>query len=152
MSILSTSDFLAAMVRFVPRVFQVEGVPVEMVGLTDEAMQDVRLCTTSESMYLAAADFGISSGGVRVCEDDLLSEYIDKLWEHEDYKLDCDPCFKVKVGEKVCAISGLTEFVEDKKAEEERIKIGDHLVPGNTDVDNMSEEQMAQHHKDNAAA
>jgi hypothetical protein len=141
MSKLSTSDFLAGMVRFVPRVFNVEGVPVEMIGLTDEAIQDVRLCATSEGVYLAAADFGMSSGGVRVCDDELLSEYIDKLWEHEDYKLDCDPSFKVKVGEKVCAISGLTKFVEDKYTEEKRTIDGDNLGDTGVSLDELYQDK-----------
>lgn len=148
MSILSTSDFLAGKVRFVPRVFQIEDIPVEMIGLTDDLKEDVQLCSTSEDMYLAAADFGMSSGGVRVCDDELLSEYIDQLWEHEDYQIDCDPSFKIKVGEKVCAISGLTKFVEDKKADEEdikleaeaKLKVGEHMIPGGVDVESLEQD------------
>ena len=141
MSKLSTSDFLARKVRFVPRVFQIEDIPVEMIGLTDDLKEDVQLCSTSEDMYLAAADFGISSGGVRVCDDELLSEYIDQLWEDEDYQIDCDPSFKIKVGEKVCAISGLTKFVEDKKADEEAtLKVGEHMIPGGVDVESLEQD------------
>ncbi len=137
--ILSTSDFLLEKVRFRLRTFDVEGVPVEMLGLTDKLIEDVQLCTTSETMYLAAADFGISSGGVRVYDDELLSEYIDQLWEHKDYNMDCDPSFKIKVGEKVCAISGLTEFVEAQWDSENAVD-GDNL--GDTSV---TLEELNQH-------
>lgn len=132
MSNLNTSDWLAAKVRFVPRTFNVVDIPVEMIGLTDDLKQDVQGCETSEGMYLAAADFGISSNGVRVCDDDYLSKFIDELWADETYQLECEPSFKIKVGEKVCAISGLTKFVEEKKAEEDRVVDGDNL--GDTEI------------------
>ena len=144
MSNLNTSGWLAAKVRFVPRTFNIEGIPVEMIGLTDELKQDVQGCATSEDMYMAAADFGLSSNGVRVWEDDYLSEYLDELWADEEFTLDCNPSFKVKVGEKVCAISVLTQFVEDKYAEENRIVNGDDL--GDTSV------TLEELHNDNAVA
>jgi hypothetical protein len=147
--------------------FTVENIDFELMALTEVMIESAKECDSYKEILHFAADSGISYSRKRVIDDEDLAKDISMLWGKDELDSELDPCIRLRVGDKVCAISGLTSYiqerleaeleeeirVEEEKAEEERkkkLKVGDHLVPGDTDLDNMTAEQMAQNHKDNA--
>jgi hypothetical protein len=158
MSIFSVGAYLAERKKYNFKTYTIEGVEFDLIPLTDDLIQELKMSTTYDETLLAAANFGISAGRNRACDDDEMAVDLDGIWGLEQLSIECEPSLQHKVGEKVCDISGLTSYIEDKqlaeeiKAEEEakKLKVGDHLIPGDADIDNMTQEQMAQHHKDNA--
>ena len=111
-------------------------------------IDSVKSCDSYEEMLFLAADNGLSFNRVRVIDDkELNAEDIEALWGDELKDVDCDPCIRARVGEKVCEISGLAEMLEEMlfleaevaKEEEEAklIQIGDHAMPGNTPLEDL---------------
>ena len=117
----STSAYLAKKKKFIPRTFNIEGIDFEMIALTDEYKAKVEECETYEDMIFAAADYGLSAEGSRAMDDEELTMILCELWLEDELQIECEPSVKHQVGEKVCAISGLTEFTEAKKLEEEEL-------------------------------
>ena len=158
MSKFNSGNWFAERKKYNFKTVDIEGIDFELMPLTEELIQKVLLCDTYVEMIAMAARCGLSSGRNRVCDDVEMASDIDVIWEKEELNIDCDPSLKHKVGEKVCAISGLTEVTEDKKLDEEikaeelSIIDGDNLPDMTTELGNLDPEQMAQHHKENAAA
>jgi hypothetical protein len=105
--------------RFEPIVDTIEGVTLSITALTDDLIQTVKECLTSEDMYLASADYGVSSGDTRFCDDEKLAVYLSDAWVSPEFTIDCEPSLKYQVGERVAEISGILEFIEAKKDFEE---------------------------------
>lgn len=125
------------------KAFTVEGVEFELMALTDDLIDDVQLCDTYADMIDKAASLGLSYNRKRVADDAELSKDFDMLWAMPEINIaDLSPTVREQVGAEVCAISGLTEFVEsalereravDKEKEEARNFIeGDDL--GDTSI------------------
>ena len=137
----------------------IEGVDFDLMPLTEDLIQKVLLCETYVEMIAEAARCGLSSGRDRICDDAEMASDIDVIWELEELDIDCDPSLQHKVGEKVCAISGLTEITEDKKLDEEikaeeaasRVIDGDNLPDLSTELGNLDPAQLAQDAINNAA-
>ena len=160
--------------RFEFVVDTIEGVTLNLIALTDDLTQSVKMNKKADDMVLACADYGVSDEGNRFCDDDKLADYLGEAWLSPEFTIDCDPSLKFQVGERVAELSGILDFIKDQRETEElealqaeedakdnednegeldesgNIKIGVHSVPSDTDLGNMSTEQMAQHHKDNA--
>jgi len=151
MSLFNVGKYLAERKKFNFKTYEIEGVEFDLIPLTDDLIQELKINETYDEMILSAANYGISAGRERACDDAEMADDLDGIWSLEQMAIDCDPSLQHKVGEKVCAISGLTEFVEDQKrleaeikAEEERIVDGDNLGDTSVTLDDL--------HKDNAAA
>lgn len=126
MSILNTSDWFAKKKKFKPQEVDVEGVDFLLIPLTDELIEQAKSCTTYAEMLMSAADFGQAadfgnkSGPTRVYDDIESRDDIEMLWHQELLAaIDCEPSLQQKVGEKVCAISGMTSYYEERKRKED---------------------------------
>jgi hypothetical protein len=177
-NIFNTGDYIAEQAKTLPQLHSIENVGFYLlpIDLDEALLEAVKACSTYTDMVLLAADSGLayydgSDEALRVVDNKGLTKKIEDMWSKGELKLDTDPCLKERVGLVVCEISGLSELLEERKLEdeikeedrrvaeakkflddEEKLKLGDYKVPAGTDLDNMSPEQMAQHHKDNAAA
>ena len=138
MSLFNVGRYLAERKKFNFKTYEIEGIEFDLIPLTDDLIQELKINETALEMILSAANYGISAGRERACDDAEMTEDLDGIWGLEQLSIDCEPCLQYKVGEKVCEISGLTEFVEaqqldeDIKAEESKIVDGDNL--GDTDI------------------
>ena len=141
MNIFNTGEYLSFKKKFLPKQFNIEGIDFPMIALTEDLMQKVKECETYNEMILMAADYGLSSDGIRAIDDEEMTLLLCDLWLEAEMQIDCEPSLKHQVGVKVCEISGLTQFVEEKRdyeklEEEERleaeqdISVGDHRLPG----------------------
>ena len=148
MSVFNVGAYLAERKKYNFKTYTIESVEFDLIPLTDDLIQELKVNNpTYDEMVLSAANFGISSGRNRACDDEEMTEDLDSIWHLEQLDIDCEPSLQHKVGEKVCAISGLTEFIEDQKRleheiakeeeEKERLKVGDHLIPGGVDVESL---------------
>ena len=128
--------------------FTVESIEFEIMALNKAMIDNVKACDSYEEMLFLAADNGLSFNGVRVIEgEELTIDDITALWGDELKGVDCDPCVRARVGEKVCEISGLAEMLQDMldleaevAAEEEAaklIQVGDHELPGSTALEDL---------------
>ena len=121
----------------------IEGVEFELMALTKALIEDVKSCVSYEEMISLAADSGISYNRKRVIDNEELAKDIDLLWGLEKLEVDSDPCIKYRVGEKVCAISGLTEALEEMLLSEESEKKASELVDqGVIDGDRLEENDV----------
>ena len=157
--IFNTSNWLAASKKFIPKMFNISGVDVPMIALTEDLEQQVKTCETADEMILMAADYGITSDGVRAIDDEETKLLLCDLWLLDEMQVEGDVSLKHQVGEKVCEISGMTGFVSEQKEFEEleakeldeQIKINDDIsVPGNTELDNLAQAALDQNAITNA--
>tara|TARA_R110000765_G_scaffold143226_5_gene244778 strand:+ start:356 stop:814 length:459 start_codon:yes stop_codon:yes gene_type:complete len=152
MSLFSTGDFFAELARVIPRTYEFVNAKVEVLPLTNALIDDVKSCINYDEMVKLAADSGLSyNDGLRVVDNDKLARSISGFWEREEMKGDDADCDQVKVGEIVCEISGLTSFIVEQLEKEAKIKVGDHMIAGGTELGNLDSEQLAQDAINNAA-
>ena len=148
------SLWVANQKRFEFVVDTIEGVTLNLIALTDDLTQTVKMNDNSNDMVLACADYGVSNGDIRFCEDDKLAEYLGNAWVNPEFMIDCDPSLKFQVGERVAEISGILGFINDAREAEELaeleaeeaakeaakdLEVGEHLIPGDIDVDELAE-------------
>jgi len=160
MTIFNAADYLIGRKRFKPQEHTVEDVKFELIPLTDELLQELKLNDTYSLMLDFAAEHGVSIGRNLVCDDDELSVELKDMWELEQFE-ECAPSFIHQVGLLVCEISGISEFVEDQKKLEEDIKAeeekennhidGNDLPPGETELDNLATANLERDAINNAA-
>ena len=145
--ISNVADYLKDRKKFNFTECTIEGLVFNLIPLTDDMIQEFESDnTTYEGMLSVAADYGVSIGRVRVCEDEEMKAELKGMWELDQFS-DCDPSLYHKVGEKVCAISGLTEYIENMKLEEETAPEenhlnGDDLPAGETELDNLAQANL----------
>jgi hypothetical protein len=171
-NIFNTGDYIAEQAKTLPQLHSIENVGFYLlpIDLDEALLEAVKACSTYTDMVLLAADSGLayydgSDEALRVVDNKGLTKKIESMWSKGELQLDTDPSLKERVGEVVCEISGLSDFIltqldKDERAAEakkhleaeaaKKLEVGDHDIPGNTDLSNMTQEQMAQHHKDNA--
>ena len=144
------SLWVANQKRFEFVVDTIEGVTLNLIALTDDLIQTVKMNDNSNDMVLACADYGVSNGDIRFCDDDKLAEYLGDAWVNPEFMIDCDPSLKFQVGERVAEISGILDFINAKREDEElaeleaeeakkELEVGEHLIPGDIDVDELAE-------------
>ncbi|MEE8288944.1 MAG: hypothetical protein V3R25_05980 [Nitrosomonadaceae bacterium] len=104
------------------KIFKIEGVEFELMGLTNSLIEDIKNCESYDAMLDKAADYGLSCDNNRVMDDEELAEHVAKLWKLGQLDISCDPCVKYQVGEFVCEISGITDVLMDQL---EREKLAD---------------------------
>ena len=138
MTLFNVGNYLAERKKFNFKTYNIEGVEFDLIPLTEDLIQEVKINETAVEMILSAASYGISAGRDRACDDAEMIDDLGNIWGLEQLAIDCEPSLQHKVGEKVCEISGLTEFVEAKQldediaAEEHQVVDGDNL--GDTDM------------------
>ena len=167
--ILVVNDWFAnRLIQKTIQTFTVENIEFEIMALTQDMIDRVKSCDTHKEMLFLAADNGLVFNGTRaISGDDLTIDDIDALWGDELKDIDCDPCIQARVGERVCELSGLAEYIEEanileiemaeeaeaaakKAAEEEEEKTfklgdgneGDVQVSGGELIDNMNQESL----------
>lgn len=180
MSNFDAGNWIAEQALTLPQVYIIEGVPFDLLSLEldDALLVGVKGCESYSDMVLLAADSGLAyydanDDAYRVADNKHLSKKIKSMWDKDELQVDTEPCMKERVGLKVCEISGLTEYVEEqrkldveiKEEEDKRVaeakkhlkakgsesfEIAEHLIPSDTELGNMTADQLAQHHKDNA--
>ena len=113
--ILVVNDWFAnRLIQKTIQSFTVENIEFELMALNKAMIDSVKSCDSYEEMLFLAADNGLSFNRVRVIDDEELNaEDIEALWGDELKDVDCDPCIRARVGEKVCEISGLAEHLEE---------------------------------------
>ena len=122
MTLFNVGNYLAERKKFNFKTYNIEGIEFDLIPLTDDLIQELKVNETYDEMILSAANYGISAGRERAWDDAEMADDLDGIWSLEQMTIDCTPSLQHKVGEKVCAISGLTELVEDQKKLEEDIK------------------------------
>ena len=170
--VLVVNDWFAnRVIQKTIQTFTVENIEFEIMALTQSMIDEVKSRDTHKEMLSLAADSGIVFNGTRaIASKDLTVDDITALWGDESLDIDCDPCIRARVGEKVCEISGLGEYIEEvnvleiemaeeaeaaaKKAaeeaeEEKTFKLGDgdegeFQVSGGELIDNMNQESLEQ--------
>ena len=123
--------------------FTIEYIEFEIMALNKAMIDAVKSCDSHKEMLFLAADSGLTFNGTRAIDSEGLTiDDIDALWGDELKDIDCDPCVRARVGEKVCEISGLTEMLEDMLSleaevaeEEEAAKLKLDAIDG----DNLAE-------------
>ena len=162
--ILVVNDWFAnRVIQKTIQTFTVENIEFEIMALTQSMIDEVKSRDTHKEMLSLAADSGIVFNGTRaIASKDLTVDDITALWGDESLDIDCDPCIRARVGEKVCEISGLGEYIEEvnvleiemaeeaeaaakkaaeeaeAKAEKERVfQLGEHEVTGSTQLENL---------------
>lgn len=149
MSNFSVSKWFADRASLKIQKFEIEGIEFELMALNESLIDDVELCDSYDDMILLAADSGISYDRNRVVDDEGLKKDLDKLWSLDSLDINCDPCIKYRVGEKVCEISGLSSTLEDmlkaqKEAEEAVNNIdGDNLPDGDVTLGQLQDDANA---------
>ena len=150
------SDFFAKRAKLDIQAYEVEGVVFELMALTDDLKEKVELCESYEDMLSMAADNGLSYSRKRVVDDEELALDIDMLWGLDSMDVDCDPCIKYRVGEKVCEISGLASVLEEQILADEQARVDELKAQGNVDGDGtipkISIDQLNDDAINNAAA
>ena len=129
------SDFFAKRAKLDIQAYEVEGVVFELMALTDDLKEKVELCESYEDMLSMAADNGLSYSRKRVVDDEELALDIDMLWGLDSMDVDCDPCIKYRVGEKVCEISGLSPVLEEQILADEQARADAEREKGYLDGD-----------------
>tara|TARA_R110000751_G_scaffold73408_1_gene148418 strand:+ start:4427 stop:4951 length:525 start_codon:yes stop_codon:yes gene_type:complete len=122
------SEWVAHQKIFEPKTVLVEGVTLDLICLTDALKQEVKLMASYEDTILAAADYGVSYGRERFCDDAELFEYLNASWNEKRASIDCNPSLKHQVGIRVCEISGMGEYIADMKESEEMKQLEDEDV------------------------
>jgi hypothetical protein len=145
MSNFIVSDFFAGRAKLNIQKFIVESVEFELMALDGELKEKVELCESYEDMLSMAADSGLSYNRKRVTDDAELAKDIDMLWSLSGLDVDCDPCIKYRVGEKVCEISGLTSALEEmlQSEKEDVVLNGDGEMPLHEEMGKIETEMNA---------
>ena len=143
--------------------FAVDKLDFEIMALDDHLIAVVKSCDSYKQMLFTAASNGLVYKGSRMVDyESVHAEDIEATWGDESVDIDCDPCVRARVGEKVCEISGLGEYIEEvnvleiemaeeaeaaakkaaeeaeAKAEKERVfQLGEHEVTGSTQLENL---------------
>ena len=115
MNIFNVKDFL----KLRNDSYTIENIPFEMMSLTTEQTIDLKACESYIEMLDYAANYGLAIDGKRVIDDEYMAARLDALWETEELEIDSDPCIQYRVGEKVCEISGLEDFLKETLSKEE---------------------------------
>lgn len=153
MTIYNVTDYLVGRKRFKPQEHIVEEVTFNLIPLDDDMIQDLKVNNESyDNMLVYAAKRGVSIGRDRAFDDEDISMELDDMWEHDQFS-ECEPTLIHQVGELVCEISGLTEFIADKKLEEEtapddegdssEFNLNGVSVDGATDIHGITAESLA---------
>jgi hypothetical protein len=144
----NSGNWFANRKKFNFQEFTVEGVTFNLIPLTDELTESVTEGETLAEMLTLAADYGISSGRLRIVDDTVMFEDMADFWALDELNVECSPSIKHQVGQKVCEISGdLAEYVqvvrdvEAEKAETEAnmVKVGEHELDGRDSIDNLND-------------
>ncbi len=86
----------------------------EIMALNKAMIDEVKSCDSYKEMLFLAADNGLAFDGIRAMDsEEITIDDIEALWGDELKDVDCDPCIRARVGEKVCEISGLAEHLEE---------------------------------------
>ena len=141
MAVFNVKEFL----RLRSESVTVEGIEFELMSLTGDLINDLKSCESHNEMLNFAADYGLSVDGKRVVEDDYMSSRLDLLWANEALALEVDPCVKYRVGEKVCEISGLADFLLETLDAEELANVieGDDLPDGAITLGQLNDDAIA---------
>ena len=126
MTVFNVREFL----RLRSESVNIEGIDFEIMSLTDNLIKELKSKDSHNEMLNYAADYGLAVDGKRVIEDSYMTSRLDLLWANEALTLEVDPCIKYRVGDTVCEISGLTDFLlETLEAEKEAANAidGDNL-------------------------
>lgn len=91
----------------------IENIDFEIMSLTNEQVETLKSYDSHAEMLGFAAEYGLAVAGNRVIDDEYMAARLDALWETKELEVDEDPCIKYRVGEKVCEISGLADFIEE---------------------------------------
>ena len=157
MSNFNLSDYLKNRKEFNFVEISLGDVDICIIKLTEEFIDSVKLQETYTGMLCVAADFGVSIGRDRVCDDAVLAECLEEAWPIDELAVDGDMTIREMVGLEVCELSGIADFVNEKKeyealeADEAKAKadaekvinINDEMsAPGNTDIDNLDVDEM----------
>ena len=143
------SEWFAKREQLNIQTLNVEGIEFEIMTLSDSHKDDVKSCVNYEEMLSLAANAGISCNRKRVIEDKELAKDIDLLWSLEMLDIDCDPCIKYRVGEKICEISGLLSHLNEMLDSEEAHKRslieinGDNLPDTSLSLGQLEEDAAA---------
>lgn len=158
--ILVVNDWFAnRLIQKTIQTFTAENIEFEIMALTQSMIDKVKSCDSHKEMLFLAADSGIVFNGTRAIDSkDLTVDDIAALWGDESLDIDCDPCIRARVGERVCEISGLAETLEEvialeaELAEEEEaannlnaglgVIDGDNLNADGVVIDNMNQESL----------
>ena len=148
MNNFNSGNWFANRKKFNFQEFTVEGVMFNLIPLTDELSESVTEGKTLVEMLEMAADYGISSGRLRIAHDTVMYEDMADFWALDELNTECSPSIKEQVGQKVCEISGdLADYVkvvrevEAEKAETEAnmIKVGEHELDGRDSIDDLND-------------
>lgn len=122
----------------------IEGIDFEIMSLTNEQEETLKSYDSHAEMLGFAAEYGLAVAGKRVIDDEYMAARLDALWEDKALEIDEDPCIKLRVGEKVCEISGLADFISDKLTKELEFIDGDAKTPDfeTTSLGDVSQEQL----------
>ena len=179
-NIFDVGNYIADQARALPQSYDIEGIPFDLLSLEldDELLLAVKDCGSYNEMVLLAADNGLAyyddnDEANRVIDNKRLAKKVEALWGKPELKLESDPCIKERVGEVVCEISGLSDFIlaqldiekevatlEDdaKRAAEAKAHLtaegvidGDNLPDMNTELGYLDPTQLAQDAINNAS-
>lgn len=150
MTIYNAADFLVERKRFKPQPHTIEEVIFSLIPLDNDMIKEFKADNVPyDDMLVYAAKRGVSIGRDRVFEDDEMSLELDDMWKRDQFS-ECVPTLIHQVGLVVCEISGLTEFIENKKLEEETAPDDDEagfnlngtIVPGDTEIHGITAESL----------
>lgn len=152
MSDLIVSSYFREIAKFLPIDFEVEGVPFELMPLTDGLIEKIKDDHSSEKVIKLAADWSLSYDGIRVIDNDKLKKHIDELWKDERLP-DAEPEIREQVGAKAIEISGLSDYIKElqddeelaRMEEDENIIDGDNLPDVSTTLGELNENKQAVH-------
>jgi hypothetical protein len=101
--------------------FLIEGIPFQLMSLSEENIVAARLLATSQEIIKLAASGGFAIDRKRTIEsaDENLVNSVELLWQHEEILAFDDPTIMFSVGEKVCELSGLSDVLAELILDEE---------------------------------
>tara|TARA_R110001632_G_scaffold83617_5_gene184980 strand:- start:966 stop:1445 length:480 start_codon:yes stop_codon:yes gene_type:complete len=113
MSNFNVSDWFDSRAKLNICTFTVSDIDFELMALTDDLIDDIKLCDSYAEMIESAASLGLSYNRKRVADDSELSKDFEMLWAKDELNiLGLTPTVREQVGAEVCEISGLTDFIE----------------------------------------
>ena len=158
MIIYNVATYLTERKRFNYQEHSIEGLDFNLIPLTDDMIQSFKVDNaTYAHMLESAARQGVSIGRDRVCDDSEMAIELDEMWLLDQFD-GCEPSLIHRVGEKVCDISGLTEYIEAQQLEEQTApddegSIVDGDKPFNPDatLGNLGQANLERDSEDDAA-
>ena len=113
--ILVVNDWFAnRLIQKTIQTFTAENIEFEIMALDKHMIDELKSCDTHKEMLFFAANSGLVFNGTRaIASKDLTVDDIAALWGDDSLDIDCDPCIRARVGEKVCELSGLGEYIEE---------------------------------------